>query len=96
MQKETNQKIALISMRSDFIASRKERRDSIDENIYKMIHDLGFTPLLIANDLVAVSNFLSKIIDFLHFNQFSLFKGNMTTSGSEYLVGCYQLQALKL
>tara|TARA_A100001388_G_scaffold277673_1_gene270478 strand:- start:7560 stop:8240 length:681 start_codon:yes stop_codon:yes gene_type:complete len=61
MLKDTNPKIALISMRSDFIASRKERRDSIDESIYKMIHDLGFTPLLIANDLIAVSNLLSKI-----------------------------------
>ena len=61
MQKDTNLKIALISMRSDYLVNRKERRDSIDENIYKMIHDLGFTPLLIANDLVSVSNLLSKI-----------------------------------
>ena len=49
MEIEENPKIALISMRSDYLANRNERRDSIDENIYKMIHDLGFTPLLIAN-----------------------------------------------
>ena len=61
MEKDKNPKIALISMRSDYIANRNERRDSIDENIYKMIHDLGFTPLLIANDLFAVSNLISKI-----------------------------------
>ena len=61
MQKEKIPKIALISMRSDYIEKRKERRDSIDENIYKMIHELGFTPLLIANDVVALSNLISKI-----------------------------------
>ena len=61
MEKDKNPKIALISMRSDYLANRNERRDSIDENIYKMIHDLGFTPLLIANDLFAVSNLISKI-----------------------------------
>ena len=61
MEIDKNPKIALISMRSDYLANRNERRDSIDENIYKMIHDLGFTPLLIANDLFAVSNLISKI-----------------------------------
>lgn len=61
IKEDKNPQIALISMRSDYIESRKERRDSLDVEIYKMIHDLGFTPLLVSNDILALKNLLRNI-----------------------------------
>lgn len=61
MKESKTPQIALISMRSDYLSSRKERRDSIDEKIYRVVQDLGFTPLLIANNLIAVKNLINTI-----------------------------------
>ena len=47
-------KIALISLRNDFLETRNERRDSIDISIYKLILDLGYIPMLIPNELETI------------------------------------------
>ena len=43
-------KVALISLRNDFINDRLERRDSLDIEIYSLVLELGFIPILIPNE----------------------------------------------
>ena len=43
-------KFALISLRNDLIVNRKERRDSIDIEIYNLVFELGYIPILLPNE----------------------------------------------
>ena len=49
-------KFALISLRNDLILDRDERRDSIDIEIYNLVLELGYIPILLPNE--------PKIIDY--------------------------------
>ena len=55
-------KIALISVRNDYIMSRSENRDSIDTEIYNLISEINLIPLLIPNEIKFISN-LDTLID---------------------------------
>lgn len=50
-------KFALISLRNDFISEREESRDSIDTDIYKLVIEIGFIPILLPNELVILNHF---------------------------------------
>ena len=43
------QKFALITLRNDYIDGRQERRDSLDIELYDLVLELGFIPILIPN-----------------------------------------------
>ena len=43
-------KFALISLRNDLIIDRNERRDSIDTEIYNLVLELGYVPILLPNE----------------------------------------------
>ena len=43
--------IIAISQRIDFISSRNEYRDSVDQNLLRLINDLGHTPVQVPNIL---------------------------------------------
>lgn len=43
-------KFALISLRNDLIIDRDERRDSIDIEIYNLVLELGYIPILLPNE----------------------------------------------
>ena len=42
-------KLALITLRNDYIDRRKERRDSLDIELYNLVLELGLIPILIPN-----------------------------------------------
>lgn len=42
-------KLALITLRNDYISKRNERRDSLDIEIYNLVLELGLVPVLIPN-----------------------------------------------
>lgn len=42
-------KLALITLRNDYIDSRNERRDSLDIELYNLVLELGLIPVLIPN-----------------------------------------------
>ena len=56
-------KIALISLRNDYIDSRSERRDSIDTKIYDLVSDIGLIPLPVPNEPI----FMDKINTFINY-----------------------------
>ena len=49
-------KTALISLRNDYLESRKERRDSVDIEIYNLVLELGYMPILIPNEPLIAKN----------------------------------------
>ena len=49
-------KIALITLRNDYLCERKERRDSIDVEIYSFLRGIGLIPFLIPNDSELIKN----------------------------------------
>ena len=55
-------KIALLSVRNDYIMSRSENRDSIDTEIYNLISEINLIPFLIPNEIKFISN-LDTLID---------------------------------
>ena len=55
-------KIALVSVRNDYITSRSENRDSIDTEIYSLLSDIELIPLLIPNETRFMSN-INNLID---------------------------------
>ena len=42
-------KLALITLRNDYIGKRNERRDSLDIELYNLVSELGLVPVLIPN-----------------------------------------------
>ena len=55
-------KIALVSVRNDYISSRSENRDSVDTEIYSLLSDIELIPLLIPNETKFITN-IDNIID---------------------------------
>ena len=49
-------KIALITLRNDYLNDRKERRDSIDVELYSFLKKFNFIPFLIPNDYEFIKN----------------------------------------
>lgn len=45
--------IIAISQRIDFISNRNEHRDAVDQNLIRLIDDLGHTPIQVPNVLFA-------------------------------------------
>ena len=50
-------KFALISLRNDLIIDRNERRDSIDIEIYNLVLELGYIPILLPNEPIIIDYF---------------------------------------
>ena len=50
-------KFALISLRNDFLSERDESRDSIDTEIYKLVIEIGFIPILLPNEFIILNHF---------------------------------------
>ena len=53
-------KFALISLRNDYLSDRNESRDSIDTEIYKLVIQIGFIPVLLPNETI-ILNYLDKV-----------------------------------
>lgn len=68
-------KIALISLRNDFLEKREERRDSIDIAIYKFVLDLGYIPILIPNEPISIK-YLIEFTDIKNIGLVLLSGGN--------------------
>ena len=56
--------IIVISQRIDFISNRNEYRDAVDQNLLRLIDDLGHIPIQVPNALF-VKNKIKKLTEWL-------------------------------